>query len=491
MYNEWISFRAKSRPDHVAVVVPSGPVRYGEFDGQIDKVAERLAALGIRAGGTVAVHLPDEYVHWLFVLALDRLGLASVSIGMPSPQHPLLMALRPDLVVTTAEGAQQTPLRSLAVTPQWYGETTAMPAVARSPRQRRPDEIVRYFASSGTTGTPKLMAVTRAQMEWRIEQALDAMGAGMTTRSCTLLGMVTAGGYTWPLAYWMGGGTVILNMTFTKSVAESLRRTQPDQVVLSVGTLLNLVSGEAAKLPPMPSMKIYCVGSVVPKALADTVRRVLTPDFNVSYAATEVSGFGIGPSALMQQHDGTAAYIFPGIDIEAVDDHDKPLPAGTTGALRVRGAGIISGYLNEELKGAARSSVRDGWFYSGDVGSVSADGLVLVAGRTNDVMNIGGNKYFPQAIEEAALACAGVRDAAVFLVPDKLGVEAPWIAVVRGEGHQPGELVGKLAARWPQLAGIRVVALAEIPRNQMGKIDRQTLRRQGQSAEAAKQQTVG
>ena len=134
----------------------------------------------------------------------------------------------------------------------------------------------------------------------------------------------------------------------------------------------------------------------------------------------------------------------------------------------------------------ARSSVRDGWFYSGDVGSVSADGVVLVAGRTNDVMNIGGNKYLPEAIEEVALTCAGIRDAAVFLVPDKHGVEAPWIAVVRGEGHQPGELVSKLAARWSQLAGIRVVVVTEIPRNQMGKIDRLTLRQQGQAA-AAKQ----
>src|SRR5260370_38571083 len=116
MYSEWISFRAKSRPDHVAVVVPNGPVRYGEFDAQIDKVAARLTALGIRAGGTVAVHLPDEYVHWLFVLALDRLGLASGSIDMPSPQHPLLAAPPPRPVGTNAERAPQTPLRNPART---------------------------------------------------------------------------------------------------------------------------------------------------------------------------------------------------------------------------------------------------------------------------------------------------------------------------------------------------------------------------------------
>src|SRR5258708_15585440 len=97
MYNEWISFRAKSRPDHVAVVVPSGPVRYGEFDAQIDKVAARLAALGIPAGGTGAVHMPDEYLHWLFVLALDRPRLRPASIRIPPPQEPPLAAPPPPL----------------------------------------------------------------------------------------------------------------------------------------------------------------------------------------------------------------------------------------------------------------------------------------------------------------------------------------------------------------------------------------------------------
>jgi len=476
MYDEWISSWAKLRPDRVAIIVPSGLVRYGEFDGQINKVAARLAALDIRPAGRVAVHMPDEYVHWLLVLALERLGLATVSIANASPQQPILAALTPDLLLTSGDGAQQTSVRTLQITRQWYDETMAMPAPVRPKRQRLPDQVVRFFSSSGTTGLPKLMAVTRAQVEARIDEARVAMAAGLQARGCTLLGIVTAGGYTWPLCYWAGGGCVVLNMTFTKSLAESLRRTMPTQLVLSVGTLLGLVRGPAAGLPPIPSMEVFVVGSVLPKALADEARRVLTPNVNVSYAATEVSGIAMGSPALLQQHDGTAGFVFPGTEIEAVDDDDRPLPPGTMGILRVRTEGMITGYLNED---AATSAVRNGWFYSGDLGSVSADGIVVVAGRTNDVLNVGGNKFFPQAIEEVALGCAGIREAAVFSVPDKLGVEMPWIAVVRGEGHQPGELMGKVKARWPQLGGLQVVVAASIPRNDMGKIDRLKLRQQG------------
>ena len=122
--------------------------------------------------------------------------------------------------------------------------------------------------------------------------------------------------------------------------------------------------------------------------------------------------------------------------------------------------------------------LRDGWFYPGDLGSLSADGLLLVEGRDTEIMNIGGDKYAPHVIEEVALGCAGIRDAAAFSVPNEFGVEVPWLAVVRGEGHRDGEVMGKLLARWPGLAGVQVAVIAGIPRNQMGKIERLTLRHQ-------------
>ncbi len=144
----------------------------------------------------------------------------------------------------------------------------------------------------------------------------------------------------------------------------------------------------------------------------------------------------------------------------------------------MRGTGIASAYLSSGPDDDV-SGLRDGWFYPGDMGSVSTDGLVMLEGRVNDVMNIGGNKFAPQAIEALALGCAGIHDAAAFSVPDKYGVETPWIAVVRGASYKPGELLGAIKGRWPLLARLQVAVTREIPRNHMGKIDRLRLRQQG------------
>src|SRR5262249_34876448 len=153
----------------------------------------------------------------------------------------------------------------------------------------------------------------------------------------------------------------------------------------------------------------------------------------------------------------------------------RAVPFGTTGIVRVRTPGMVSGYLdNAQSKATATAdtSLRDGWFYPGDLGSLSADGLLVLRGRANDVLNIAGNKFSPEAFENVALACAGIREAAAFSMPDASGIETPWIAVVRGDEYKPGEVVERLKARWPLLGNLRVAVANEIPRNHMGKIDR-------------------
>src|SRR5262249_20832374 len=154
----------------------------------------------------------------------------------------------------------------------------------------RQDEIVRYLSSTGTTGTPKLMQLSRAQVQQRMENLHTARG-GMRPdlRACSLIGPATAASYDWPLSFWGEGSTVVLNTLFTRSIAESLRQVRPTHLMIPVGTLLNIVRGENAKLPPVPGMKVWVVGSALPRSLAEEAVRVLSSDIEVCYASTETS----------------------------------------------------------------------------------------------------------------------------------------------------------------------------------------------------------
>jgi 2,3-dihydroxybenzoate-AMP ligase len=483
MYDDWISYWAKRSPANVAVVVPRGAIRYAEFDTQINKVAARLSTLGLTDGARVSVSVADEHLHWLVLLALDRLGIPSIST--PQLTDEILSVLQPVLMLTDGEPPAEMAGRTVTVSKEWFEEAMRLPPVARPAKRGNPDEIVRFFASSGTTGKPKLLALTRGQVAVRVHSQRLSFGAGAGSRGCVLVGPGTGGGFVYTLAFWSTGASVVLNLTSTRSHTEALRITRPTHLFIAVGTLLALVRGPGAMTEPMPSMEVYIVGSALPRSLVAEARRRLSPNLSVKYGATEAPGVAIGTGALLEEHNGTAGYVLPTVEIEAVDMVGRVLPPGATGELRIRVAGMATGYLGEETGGDGPSALRDGWFYPGDLGSVSADGVVMVAGRVTEILNIGGAKFQPAAIEEVVLGCTGIRDAAAFSVPDEHGIEIPWVAVVRGDAYKPGELVARVRARWPGLTGLKVAVTREIPRNQMGKIDRLQLRQHGVTWRAA------
>jgi fatty-acyl-CoA synthase len=169
----------------------------------------------------------------------------------------------------------------------------------------------------------------------------------------------------------------------------------------------------------------------------------------------------------------------PWVHGEAIDEDGRRLRAGERGVLRFRSPTLVGGYIGDAA--ATGKSFRDGWFYPGDIGSIDAGGYLVLAGRTDDRLNLGGRKVDPGLIEQALNDHAGVAESAATAVPlGELGQMTLVAVVVRRPGTQvePAELIDWCAARVGRSLAPAVVAFTDaLPRNENGKIRRGLLAR--------------
>ncbi len=178
-----------------------------------------------------------------------------------------------------------------------------------------------------------------------------------------------------------------------------------------------------------------------------------------------------------ERRPGTVGFPLPGVELRVCDDAGAELPTGEIGTLEVRGPNLFSGYWQMPDKTAAEMRP-DGFFITGDLGLVDRDGYVTIVGRGKDLIISGGLNIYPKEVEEAIDALPGVLESAVIGVPDADLGEAVVAVVVAEEGALDeavilGGLAGRLA-RFKQPK--RVVFVPELPRNAMGKVQKNLLR---------------
>jgi len=175
---------------------------------------------------------------------------------------------------------------------------------------------------------------------------------------------------------------------------------------------------------------------------------------------------------------GTVGLPLPGNEVRVADERDAVLPTGEIGAIQIRGENVFKGYWNMPEK-TREEFTADGWFRTGDVGVFDADGYLSIVGRAKDLIITGGYNVYPKEIELVLDALPGVGESAVFGVPHPDFGEAVTAAVVRRSG---AELVEQelLAALKRDLANYkvpkRVFVIDDLPRNAMGKVQKNVLR---------------
>jgi acyl-coenzyme A synthetase/AMP-(fatty) acid ligase len=166
--------------------------------------------------------------------------------------------------------------------------------------------------------------------------------------------------------------------------------------------------------------------------------------------------------------------LFPGVNIEIVNDNDEPLLNGNEGVIRVKTSGMSDGYLNNPE--ATQSHFKNGWFYPGDRGQIDEKGRLILMGRSSEIVNIGGVKIAAHLLDDHAKSHPDIKDAAAFTFIDKFGAEAVGIAIVTSNKIDMGEFANFFAKGIDKkLVPQRILSLRKIPRNSMGKVVRHQL----------------
>lgn len=447
--------QAEATPDAVAMIRPDHtPLTYRALDRMVDRCAHRALSQGIGPGQTIGLAIggPDESLAIIMALALARIGAASADLLVPAERLSTILVQR-----GAPSPAVAAPI--LVYGPDWT-DGAGREAGLAIPLHAGGATPFRIVSTSGTSGVPRFGIMTHAMIAARVS-ANSFPRTGQNSRPVTICAIGGVPGLRGALTTLRAGGMVVC--TQPRGVADAILRYKVTLLLLSPFVLQQVLAALPDGIGQLPSLEaVVTLGSALPIPLAARAARMLCRNVLTHYGSTEGGAVAVGPFG------PTSGRLIPEVDVQAVDESHQPLPPGQEGLLRVRTPGMLDGYLDNPQATAA--AFRDGWFYPGDIGLVTEDRVLIVRGRANEVINTGGAKIHPRAVENVLLAFPGAIEAAAFGVPDGDGLIQIWAAVV---GEAPLDIRSYMLfcrERLGASAPGHMVQVEALPRNPNGKV---------------------
>jgi acyl-coenzyme A synthetase/AMP-(fatty) acid ligase len=346
-----------------------------------------------------------------------------------------------------------------------------------------PERPVYYWATSGTTGEPKVVIENIRHFNIAIHAARTRR-SGWTNVLLSMAPMSHAGGAVAFTTLVLGGKVVIPHSVTPSNVLAAIQAERVTELWLSPTALYLLLDFPNRRQFDTTSVKCFLMGmaGVSPDrvraavdtfgpCIAHTYGQIETGIVTVLDAATVADAVrGISPERLLSSGTNVGINRFA-----IMDDHGRLLSAGAEGEIVVRGSTVKS-YMDKTSTAAAQAG---GWHRTGDVGYVDEAGYLYVVGRKRDVINVGGLKIAAADVERAVMELDEVRECAVVSVPDALRGEAMKAIVVpaRDQSLDTNRIIKHCLARLGVgTAPHSVEVWLELPRSPVGKIDKRQIR---------------
>ena len=492
--------------DRVAIDVADGPAAgaaytWRDLERGTAMLANLLASLGLPAGSRVAVQTEKSVEALMLYLAVLRAGYVFLPLNTAYQaaeiEYFVGNALPAVVVCAPKHFAAVSRIAFTAGTAHVFTlgeahEGTLIERAAHFSDQhtaaiKRADELAAILYTSGTTGRSKGAMLTHGNLLSNAQTLKDHWAWQPDDVLIHALPIFHVHGlFVASHGALLNGSKMIWFARFDPRAA--IARMAEATVMMGVPTLYVRMLGEATLTrQATQKMRLFVSGSAP----------LLVETFD---AWTERTGhtllerYGMSETVMLTSNPcrasdgdrrrGTVGRALPGVAVRVMDDADTPCPAGSIGHIQVRGPNVFAGYwqMPEKTKDEfSTDALGQAWFKTGDVGQVASDGYITIVGRSKDLIISGGYNVYPAEIEGYVNDMPGVAESAVIGVPHPDFGEAVVAVVVALPGAQldAAAMVAQLKTR---IANFKVpkhlFVVADLPRNAMGKVQKNLLRDQ-------------
>jgi malonyl-CoA/methylmalonyl-CoA synthetase len=488
-----IRARAAADPAAVLLETPSGRCFvYGDLDARTGQIANVLRARGVRPGERVAVQVEKSPEAVFLYLACLRAGAVFLPLNTAYTLAELdyfFTDAEPSLIVCGPEhsrgiAALEAARAATVLTLDAAGRGSLGDAAGDAPREfatvgRTSDDLAAILYTSGTTGRSKGAMLSHGNLATNALTLRDAWGF---TAADVLLHALpiyhTHGLFVAINTTLLAGAHMLFLPRFEPGlVLEALARAT---VMMGVPTYyVRLLAHAGFTREVARNVRLFVSGSapLLEETFhafeARTGQRILE-----RYGMTE-TGMNTSNPLHGEHRPGTVGLPLAGVEVRVTDVHGRVLPPGESGVLEVRGPNVFRGYWRMPEK-TAEEFRPDGFFITGDIARIDRDGYVTIVGRARDLIISGGLNVYPKEIESVIDDLEGVEESAVIGVPHPDLGEGVVAVVKRRAGASPIDAAAVIAGARGRLAPFktpkRVVFVDELPRNSMGKVQKNLLR---------------
>ncbi|MBN9426193.1 MAG: acyl--CoA ligase [Burkholderiales bacterium] len=426
-----LSSSARRRPAQQALIAGGISLSYGELDAMVSRFARVLLAMGISTGERIGVVLPNSLEMVVAFYAASRAGAvfvpmnpaftdrelqhilsdSEVKLAICRPSHrDRLEALKAQTGVT-----QVLPIADAAQLQELCAAHGAVPLVP-------PDDAITHsiLYTSGTTGKPKGAVFSHFGRIYNSLTCQLGYRVHAETRMNCAPPMFHSGGMMLALLNVVGaGGTLLLPADAGPDSTRHALENLGANYLLTVPTIIRRLVDDApfSAAARGRTFSILHGGAAMPPSLMEQMRQSWPQCLPFhAYGATEAPQLTVLPPEDYFDYPGALGRALPGMEVSVRRPDASLVAPGELGEITTSGPHVLDAYLNQPE--ATRERLRLGRFWTGDQATVDDTGVITIMGRSSDLIITGGLNVYAREVEDVLHACAGVRHAAVFALPD-------------------------------------------------------------------------